>query len=353
MNAIQAMVHVVSNIENLDESQQSLINQGKQSVKLLTSAVEAILDFSKLDSGQIALEPVEFSVRDLVAIVSDMASKDAGDKALYLRTTIVPEVPEWVLGDSDRLQQALFNIVMNAVKFTETGGVDIHVYREVSNNENVVALKFEVRDTGIGISEEQMTDVFKPLFVGDATYTRKSGGLGMGLAVSNSLMTLMGGRLTCESRLGKGTTFNIHVSFTAVETKAVHEDADKESLRGMRVLVAEDNKINQMIMKELLSSAGIAVTMADNGMRALELLQTNAFDVVLMDIQMPEMDGLTATTQIRSDRRFANLPVLAMTANVGPEHMAESMAAGMDAHLTKPVDMNKLYSALKKWGRKR
>ena len=162
----------------------------------------------------------------------------------------------------------------------------------------------------------------------------------------------MGGYLTCESQLGKGTTFNVHVSFTAVETKTVHKETNKEALRGMRVLVAEDNKVNQMIMKELLSSVGVEVTMADNGIKALELLHTNTFDVVLMDIQMPEMDGLTATAQIRLDYRFANLPVLAMTANVGTEHLAESMAAGMNEHLTKPVDVDKLYSALKTWGKR-
>jgi len=121
----------------------------------------------------------------------------------------------------------------------------------------------------------------------------------------------------------------------------------------MRVLVAEDNKINQMIMRELLSSAGIDVTIADNGIKALECLREHTFDLVLMDIQMPEMDGLTAAVQIRADRRFADLPILAMTANVGPEHLAESQAAGMNAHLTKPVDVKKLYSALKKWGGKR
>ncbi|MCL2709706.1 MAG: response regulator [Planctomycetaceae bacterium] len=353
LNAIQAMVLAVGDIENLNESQQNLIDQGTQSVRLLTSAIETILDFSKLDSGQLSLEPVEFSINDLVESISELASTDAGDKSLYLHTMIEPDVPEWVLGDSVRLQQALFNIVMNAVKFTETGGVDIHVFREENNHDNAVSLKFEIRDTGIGISEEQMADLFKPLFSGNTTYTRKHAGLGMGLAVSKSLVTLMGGRLACESRLGEGSTFSVNLSLPVAKTKAAREETDKESLRGMRILVAEDNAINQMIIKELLSSAGIEVTIADNGLKALEKLQTNTFDLVLMDIQMPEMDGLTATMQIRSDHRFADLPILAMTANVGAEHLEESMAAGMNAHLTKPVDVNKLYGALKKWGGKR
>ena len=352
MNAIQTMVRTVGKIENLNESQRNIINHGMQSTNLLISAIETILDLSKLDSGQLSLEPVEFSIRDLVESVIEMARKDADDKSLYIRAEIDPDVPEWVLGDSTRLQQVLFNIVMNAVKFTETGGVEMHVYREENSSNDDAAMRFEIRDTGIGISEEQMADQFKPLFVGDMAYTRKYGGLGMGLAISNSLVALMRGQLTCTSRLGEGSTFNVCVSLSVVEKKDIREETDREALRGMRVLVAEDNKINQMIMRELLSSAGIEVTIADNGIKALELLQENVFDLVLMDIQMPEMDGLTATVQIRSDKRFTNLPVLAMTANVGAEHLAESMAAGMNAYLTKPVDVDKLYRALKKWGGK-
>jgi len=349
MNAIQAMARAASEIENLNESQQSLINQGRQSVKLLTSAIETILDFSKLDSGQMALEPLEFSIKELVEGVGEMVRTEAQEKALYLRTFINADVPEWVLGDFTRLQQVLFNIASNSVKFTETGGVEIHVYREHGTSDEKVSLRFEVRDTGIGISDEQIGDLFKPLFAGNTAYTRKYEGLGMGLAVCHGLVKLMGGHLTCESQLGKGSTFNVFIALSVAETKDTHEETNKEMLRGMRVLVAEDNKINQMIMKELLSSAGIEVTIADNGIEVLELLQENIFDLVLMDIQMPEMDGLTATVQIRSDHRFADLPILAMTANVGAEHLAESMAAGMNAHLTKPVDVKKLYSALLKW----
>ena len=357
MNAIQAMARTAGNIENLEEHQRNLINQGVHSSRLLTSAIEAILDFSKIDSGQLSLEPIEFSVKNLVENLRDMVRKNADEKSLYLRTTIDPDVPEVVLGDFTRLQQVLFNIVANAVKFTETGGVEIRVHREANDHDKQVSLNFEVSDTGIGISQEHMATLFEPLFVGNSTYTRKYGGLGMGLAVSNSLVTLMQGRLTCESRLGKGSIFNVHISLSVpADTVAIEESGTTsgvETLHGMRVLVAEDNKINQMIMNKLLSSVGIEVTMADNGIKALEQLQGNIFDLVLMDIQMPEMDGLTATVQIRSDQRFTNLPILAMTANVGAEHLAESREAGMNAHLTKPVDVDKLYSALKKWGPKK
>ena len=178
----------------------------------------------------------------------------------------------------------------------------------------------------------------------------------MGLAISNGLAALMGGEITYESSLGTGSTFRLTIPLGLPEKVAEAETAKEttgyETLNGLHVLVAEDMAVNQMIVKDLLSSVGIEVTIANNGIEALEKLQQKSFDLVLMDIMMPEMDGLTATAQIRADSRFDKLPVLAMTANAGPEHMAESFSAGMNDHLTKPIDTEQLYSALKKWGRR-
>jgi len=231
------------------------------------------------------------------------------------------------------------------------------VFQEKTVQSGMVRLTFEVRDTGIGIGEEQMESLFKPLTSGNTSFSRKYGGLGMGLAISQSLATLMGGEITCESRLGEGSIFRLTLPFSLPESASdgVEEASDTavlEALQGMRVLVAEDNIINQMIVEEILTSAGIEVTLADNGIRALEALKEGRFDVILMDIQMPEMDGLTATAQIRADHRYDNLPVLAMTANAAAEHQAESMSVGMNDHLTKPIDVNQLYNALKKWGKR-
>ena len=354
LNAIVAMASAVGDNKGLNENQRSLINQGLRSVKLLTSAIETILDFSRLDSGRMSLEIGEFSVRDLVCDIGGMMQIEAREKSLYLQTSVDSNVPELLSGDSKRLQQALLNIVANAVKFTETGGVDINVFSEKTDREGEVSITFEVRDTGIGVSEEQMSEMFKPLYSCDTAYNRKYGGLGMGLSISHSLAALMGGEITCESRPGEGSSFKLRIPLSepATKTDETREDPDKpniEALRGLRVLVAEDNNINQMIIETLLSSVGIEVTLADTGVKALEMLQNKAFDIVLMDIQMPEMDGLTATAQIRADRRHDNLPILAMTANAGEEHLEESMRAGMNDHLTKPLDTEQLYSALIKW----
>ena len=357
LNAIVAMARTIGESKELIESQQNLVKQGMRSVKLLTSAIEAILDFSRLDSGRMPLETGEFSVREMIDDISGMAKNEASEKSLYFRVDIAPHVPGILFGDSIRLQQALLNIVVNAIKFTETGGVEISVFGEKATPDNEIMLTFEVRDTGIGISKEQISDLFKPLYSGNTAYDRKHNGLGLGLPISNSLATLMGGKIECESRLNEGSTFRLIVPLSIpeeknTEVKEAQEKLDTKPLRGLRVLVAEDNNINQMIIEELLSLVGIKVTLASNGINALEALQGNEFDIVLMDIMMPEMDGLTAAAQIRANSLYDDLPILAMTANAGTAHLEESMRAGMNDHLTKPIDTEQLYKSLMKWGRK-
>jgi CheY-like chemotaxis protein len=354
MNAIQVMAQIAGSIENLSDSHQTIINQGLLSIKLLTSAIEALLDFSNLDSGQFSLETKEFSTRDLIDGISGMAQAEAKEKSLSFSTRIDDAVPEFLLGDPARLQQALFNIVMNAVKFTESGSVEIRIYPEKIEYDDKVPLIFEVHDTGIGMTEEQMADMFKPLYSGDTSYSRKYRGLGLGLSVSSSLIHLMGGKITCKSRLGEGSAFRIEIPLAvpakkAMGTASAPEKPNLDVLRGLRVLVAEDNNINQIIMEELLTSAGMDVTTADNGAIALEKLNESDFEVVLMDIQMPHMDGLTATAQIRADSRYDKLPILAMTANVGQGHYEECISAGMNDYLTKPIDTSQLYATLIKW----
>jgi len=357
MNAIQAMARIAGEIKDMNESQQNLINQGVRSIQILTSVIETILDFSKIDSGQLSLEIGKFSIRDIMDGISGMVRKDAEDKSLSFNTSVDPAVPELLLGDSTRLQQAIFNVVMNAVKFTEAGGVDVRVFHEKTNNDDEVLLAVEVRDTGIGITGEQMADLFKPLYSGDTSYSRKYGGLGMGLPVSNSLIALMDGKITCESHPDQGSVFQIRIPLIVPEEKAeeaetMSKPSNVDVLCGLRVLVAEDNNINQIIIKELLTAIGIKVTIANNGIEALKKLREESFDIVLMDIQMPHMDGLTAAVQIRADHRYDGLPILAMTANAGKEHYEESINVGMNDHLTKPIDMEHLYNALIKWSKR-
>ncbi|MCL1829611.1 MAG: response regulator [Oscillospiraceae bacterium] len=358
MNAIQAMARIAGEVSDITAGQQNLIKQGMYSIDILTSAIEAILDFSKLDSGQLSLETGEFSLRGLVNEIGETGQKEAAGKSLAFGVSVDPAAPDLFVGDFVRLRQAILNVVMNAVKFTETGGVEINVSHEIIGSGDGALVIFEVRDTGIGITGEQMANIFHPLYSGDSSYSRKYGGLGMGLSVSSSLLTLMGGSITCDSLPGEGSVFRISIPLTAASEK-IAEPEEKPGmsyesvLHGLRVLVAEDNNINQMIMEELLVKAGIEVAIANNGLEALEKLKKEDFDIVLMDIQMPEMDGLTATAQIRTDSRNDKLPVIAVTANAGKEHFEESMRAGMNDFLTKPVDTEQLYDILIKWsGRK-
>ena len=354
MNAIQAMANTAAEIIGSNDSQRSIIQHGLQSVQLLTSAIETILDFSKLDSGQLSLEYKEFNLASLMDGIVGMVRAEADSKSLSLGMTIDSNLPAVLLGDPARLSQAIFNIVINAVKFTEEGGIDIRVYRDGDDMDDKASVAFEVRDSGIGIDDDQIESLFKPLQTGDSSYTRKYGGLGMGLAISSGLVALMGGSIDCMRPPEGGSTFNIRLPLAmpkkkAIETEIASTVYDPDILRGLRVLVAEDNNINQMIVEELLTSIGVKVTLADNGLQALERLRENEFDIILMDVQMPEMDGLTTTIQIRSDQRYDNLPIIAMTANVGAEHVEESRNAGMNDHLSKPVDMDLLYNALIKW----
>ena len=398
MNAIQAMARVAENAMGITETQSNILNQGKYAITLLTSVIETILDFSKLDSGRISLEIKEYSIRNLINMIIGMVSNDAKTKDLQLNATVGAGIPDMLMGDEARLQQVIFNVVVNAVKFTNTGSVTVNVYCDDRDNDsgihggihggntafaahdktgsdNRLTLIIEVTDTGIGITGEQIIDLFKPLYTADMSYGRKYGGIGMGLPVSSGLAALMGGKITCESVPGEGSTFRIvipqgiaarHAETTSADAGAVasagSETAaaaaqvaprgpDTSLLSGLHVLVVEDNVINQMIMEELLSSVGIKVTLADNGLEAIKKLQKSTFNLILMDIQMPEMDGLTATAQIRTDQRFANLPILAMTANSAIEHYDESIKAGMNDYLTKPVNTEQLYNALIKWTR--
>jgi signal transduction histidine kinase/ActR/RegA family two-component response regulator len=358
LHAILAMARAASEGAATEQGRK-LIAQGKRSARLLSAIIDSILDFSRLDAGRVKLESEAFSVRDMITHLADVLRGEAEAKSLYLRLELDPDVPEFVLGDTVRLEQTLFNIASNAVKFTETGGVTIHVQMVEIPQADKVRLAFMVRDTGIGLAPEHAAALYKPFTQGNTAYTRKYGGLGMGLAVSQSLATLMGGEIICESRLGEGSLFTLTLTLPLPAASALEkeEDAPKAAsgyaqLQGMRVLVAEDNPINQMIAEELLTSAGIHTSLVDNGLAALEELRNRTFDLVLMDIQMPEMDGLTATAKIRSDPRHSAMPILAMTAHSTEEDREASFKSGMNDHLTKPIEAEGLYAALLRWDRR-
>jgi CheY-like chemotaxis protein len=290
----------------------------------------------------------------------ELTKKEADYKSLDMIFDVAPDVPDSLVGDALRIEQVLLNLVANAVKFTPSGRVKVNVSikgRAVYRSD----ILFVVEDTGIGMSEDQVKKLFVPFYQADTSATRKYGGSGLGLAICRSLLDLMGGEIWCESRVNEGSKFSFAVSLASpkpepepcsCENSPSTEEPEEtfEELAGMRVLLVEDNEINQMVAMELLSEKNIEVEAVENGVRALRLLnEGGTFDLILMDIQMPEMDGITATLRIRENPMFRNLPIIALTAHALPEDRELSLKSGMNDHLTKPIDPIKLYKTLKLW----
>jgi PAS domain S-box-containing protein len=375
MNAIVGMTHLLANTP-LTEGQRRYVEQARHSADLLLRIFNDILEFSKLDTGRVELHEQRFSLRDLMENVRGIAEEQAAAKGLTVRSVVENDVPDMLLGDPLRLEQVFLHLVGNAVKFTREGGLTLRASlddRGQTDGREHARVLFAVEDTGVGIGEKQARDLFTPFMQADLSSTRKYGGTGLGLAICRSLVELMRGEIRCKSKPGEGSSFSFDALFALPRKTASEsgmqdgaarcrlpetEDApslpadDFADLRDMRVLLTEDNEINQMIACELLLEKGIAVDVAGTGMEALAALEDKRYDAVLMDIQMPEMDGLTATSRIRANPRHKDLPVIALTAHAMDEDRTKSLKVGMNDHLTKPIDPLLLYAALRKWDRR-
>jgi two-component system sensor histidine kinase/response regulator len=276
---------------------------------------------------------------------------------MFFRTD--PEAPSALIGDPLRLGQVLINLTSNAIKFTEQGEIVVNtVFEGMSGNK--ARFRFEVTDTGIGMTQAQMGTLFQPFTQADLSTTRRFGGTGLGLAISRSLVEMMGGEIGVKSVEGQGSTFWFTVSIDvdqASEKTAtprpgpmkIEPRRSASQISGLRVLLTEDNEINQQVASELLTGEGAVVEIAENGKEALRMIGLASYDAVLMDLQMPEMDGYEATRAIRADDRFADLPIIAMTAHAMASEREKCLAAGMNDHITKPVDPDHLFSVLARW----
>ncbi|MDR1124952.1 MAG: response regulator [Deltaproteobacteria bacterium] len=364
MNAVLGMTHLLAD-SSLTDKQRGYVEQARHSASLLLHIINDILDFSKIEAGKMDMEAVGFALRKLVANAHNGVKTQAAGKNLKLCVEIGPDVPDQLVGDPLRLEQVLLNIAGNAVKFTREGSVSLRVSVAERADSGPVTLLFEISDTGIGMTPEQVSGLFQPFSQADTSTTRKFGGTGLGLAISRSLVAMMGGKIWCASQPGQGSKFSFLAVFGLPEQveRAAPEPTDPDGpaavqgpesaadLQGLRVLLAEDNEINQMIAVELLESRGVLVDAVNNGLEALAALEKNKYDAVLMDIQMPEMDGLTATARIRENPAFRDLPVIAMTAHAMTGDREVSLEGGMNDHLTKPIEPDLLYAALVRWGR--
>ena len=353
MNAILGMTHLCLQT-NLKEEQRNYISKVNRAAQGLLGVINDILDFSKIDAGMLTLEQAHFALRDSLALTDSSVGFQAREKDLHFEMIVEPDVPAYLVGDSLRLGQVLLNLTSNAVKFTSVGSVGVSVTLK-ETTEQGVELEFRVKDTGIGLSPKQTAGLFAAFTQVDTSTTRKFGGTGLGLVISKRLVELMGGRIWVESELGVGSS----VCFTA---QFGHGEFSQEKrapelpvkilmarLTGARILVVEDNDFNQEVVAELLEQCGAVVTLCGNGREALETLAKDRFDVVLMDVQMPIMDGYEATREIRATPALAGQCVIAMTANAMAEDRQRCIDAGMDDFETKPIDAVRLYNTLVKW----
>ncbi len=322
----------------------------------LMKLLNGLLDLTKIEAGKLELERVPFALYPLLERLLGLVGVEAAAKGLNLIHFTHPEIPPYLVGDPVRLEQVLLNLLGNAVKFTSSGEVRLTV-RSLSADDDRLLLEFAVHDSGIGLTPQQTDKIFLPFTQGDSSTTRRFGGTGLGLSICRRLMDLMGGEISVTSEPGKGSTFTCTVGFLKgsappAEAEQPPDQAKvRAALKGCRILVAEDQEINQQILRELLEQAGAGVTLVANGREAVTAVTASPerFDVVLMDLQMPELDGYQATRLIR--QQYPELPIIAMTAHVMKEEQERCLANGMNDHLAKPVEPDRLYSCLMGWAK--
>jgi signal transduction histidine kinase/ligand-binding sensor domain-containing protein/CheY-like chemotaxis protein len=359
MNGVIGMTALLSETE-LTEEQQDYTKTLASCGETLVNVINDILDFSKIESGKIDLEAHEFALRRTMEEMMDLFAVQASKKDITLRYEIDPELPHYLVGDSLRLKQVLTNLINNALKFTARGEVLVKVYKYSEPEFGEIGVGFTVNDTGIGIREESIDNLFKAFSQVDSSVNRKYGGTGLGLVICERLVRLMGGGIRVESQYGKGSAFHFHVttgytdrvsdlrnlpSEPHPETKVLENGFAYQY--PLRILVAEDNLVNQKFIEYVLKKLGYDIVIANNGLEVLEDLLTQQYDVVLMDVQMPEMDGLEATRIIRSEH--ATQPyIVALTANALNEDRNRCLSIGMNDYLAKPMKLEMIKDILKK-----
>ncbi|MEI8607327.1 PAS domain-containing hybrid sensor histidine kinase/response regulator [Pseudoalteromonas sp. B160] len=344
MNAILGGLQMV-NTEYLDAKSKVMLKNAVSSSKSLLTIINDILDYSKIESNKLSLEQEPFSISDIIKSVKFEVDSIVSNKGIKLVNNIDENFNDHWLGDIVRVKQILLNLVSNAVKFTEKGSVNIHLSETLHQEKQAISL--EVADTGVGMSEEAQARIFDRFSQADNSTTRKFGGTGLGMSITLSLILMMRGTIDVKSNVGRGTTIRVILPLT-ITNKSVSSFVQKSMtpppLRGKKILIAEDNEINQIVIQSMLEGTNASLTIVDNGKQAVEAAKEKDFDLILMDIQMPEMDGVEAMKNIINFNK--HIPIIALTANVMIDDVADYLSQGFDAHIAKPIDIATLYGVL-------
>jgi len=346
MNGIMGMAHLALETD-LNAKQKNFIEKIDSSAKNLLGILNDILDFSKVEAGKLEIEKINFNLEDTLQDIINLIQNTANEKNIQIKIEYDKNISKNIFADKLRLAQVLTNIISNAIKFTDTGSIEVHV----SKKDNRI-YRFEIKDTGIGLSDKQSAKLFNSFTQADGSTTRKYGGTGLGLAISKQLIELMNGKIWVESELGIGSNFIFELPIQEIQKdysvkKVYRTKKDIMSLKGSSILLVEDNKINQEIITGLLDHSGINIDIADNGEIAILLFEQNEYELILMDIQMPIMDGYKATKIIREKDHI--IPIIALTANAMKEDIEKSYSLGMNEHLNKPIEYEELYNVLLKY----
>ncbi|MEI7801392.1 MAG: response regulator [Bacteroidota bacterium] len=354
LNAIKGMTLMLLK-EKLKEEQQRNLEIIRKSTDNLIVIINDILDMSKIEAGKLELEKIDFSPAETLQNVYELLRFKAEEKKIEFKIKVATDLPEAIIGDPVRLGQVLMNLAGNSIKFTESGSVTAEA-KLIATENNIATVEFSVTDTGIGMTPEQLDKIFESFSQASKETYRKFGGTGLGLTISKSLVELMGGKLAVKSKYGEGTTFYFSAPFPIGDVTKLEKNANANVevpvIKNISILLFEDNLFNQIAAQQILASSieGLKMEIAENGLIGFEKLKTTDYDVVLMDIQMPELDGYQATEKIRAELEGSrkNIPIIAMTANAIKEEIMKCMEVGMDDFITKPFEPNDLLIKISK-----
>jgi len=362
MNGILGFLRMASQA-GTDVIQLKHIADAERSAKDLMHIIDDVLDFTEIEKNKMRMDVTKFKLSDILNNMRETYAPAARAKNLEFIVRLPQDLPELVIGDPMKLRKLLINLVDNAVKFTEKGKVTVRA-SVTKQTDSQVEMSFYVRDTGIGMKPEQMKSLFTPFWQADSSSTRKYGGTGLGLALAKHLAQLLGGKLWAESEYEEGSTFYFTARFSLPDASAIspYQESKTEPIKeeavaseqietrnNMHLLLVDDAEINQMVAEALLTSMGYTVDTANNGQEAIDMIEAHEYDAVLMDIQMPVMDGLSATARIRESDKYKDLPIIAVSAHAMSEDKEKSLNSGMNDHITKPIDPDTLFETLNKW----